>query len=286
MYKAIKRIQNSISHRVLLGVKWLFWHINRNEGSAKKVFFIVGCQRSGTTMLTEVLERDLRSKVFGEFSELSSDDPLGIRLNPLPSVREIIFAQKANLVVLKPLVESQNIRNLLDFFPQAKAVWVYRNYKSVASSNLKNFGVYNGINNLRPIVNNELGNWRSERVSDSVRKIICKHFSEGMNPWDAAALFWYVRNSFFFDLDLSSLPRVRMCKYEDFIINPERNLRKIYDQLGMHYPPRNITSRVHSKSISKGKSIHLSAEVEELCEDMYQRLERAYEKELKESSEN
>jgi hypothetical protein len=41
---------------------------------------------------------------------------------------------------------------------------MFRNYESVASSNLKVFGINNGINDLKPIINDDKNNWRSEKV--------------------------------------------------------------------------------------------------------------------------
>src|SRR5512138_3577372 len=69
----------------------------------QSILFIVGCQRSGTSMLLNVFDRDLNAKCFGEFSKLSSNDTHGeIRLNSLDLVKKEFSRVKAPLIVAKP----------------------------------------------------------------------------------------------------------------------------------------------------------------------------------------
>jgi hypothetical protein len=247
----------------------------------KSILFIVGCQRSGNSMMQNIFNKDLNTKCYHEFSEISSNDPLGgIRLNSLDLVKKEFSTLKAPLIVLKPLVESQNVPELLSYFDNSLALWMFRNYKDVALSNIKRFGVPNGINDLRPIVNGEPDNWRSEKVADHVRNTVAKYFSEGMNPYDAAVLFWWARNSIFFDLELGKHPRVMMCSYEDFVLGPEAFVKGIYQRLGQPYPATNITAEVHPNSREKGKNLELSPAIEQLALEMQAKLESAYRDEL------
>ncbi|RPJ27049.1 MAG: hypothetical protein EHM33_09390 [Chloroflexi bacterium] len=243
----------------------------------QSILFIVGCQRSGTSMLLNVFDKDLNTKCFGEFSKLSSNDTTGeIRLNSLELVKKEFSRVKAPLIVAKPLVESQNVLELLDYFDNSRAVWMFRNYKDVASSNIKHFGIDNGIKDLGPIVHNEPNNWRSEKASDYVRETISKYFSENMNPYDAAVLFWFARNSIFFDLQLDKDPRVMMCCYEDLVVDPEKYVRSIYQQVGQVYPATGITTEVHSNSRRKGRDIELSLEIEQVAQELQKKLEATY----------
>ena len=256
--------------------KRLHQTIKANKGE-QSILFIVGCQRSGTSMLLNVLEKDLNTKCFGEFSELTSTDAIaGIRLNSLELVKREFSKIKVPFIVSKPLVESQNVPELLDFFGNGTAIWMFRNYKDVASSNIKHFGVKNGIEDLRPFVNHEPRNWRSEKASKQVQEIISKYFAEDMNPYDAAVLFWFARNSLYFDVGLDQNPRVMICCYEDFVLEPEKFVRRMYQQAGQAYPDINITKEVHSKSRKKGKDIQLSPAVEQLAQELQHRLETAY----------
>ncbi len=245
--------------------------------SQRSILFIVGCQRSGTSMLLNVFDRDLNTKCFGEFSKLTSNDSLGeIRLNSLELVKEEFSKVKAPFIVVKPLVESQNISELLDYFDNSRAVWMFRNYKDVASSNIKHFGIDNGSEDLKPIVDDEPNNWRSEKVSGHVRETIAKYFSKDMDPHDAAALFWFARNSLFFDLELQKDPRIMLCCYEDLVLDPEKYVRNMYQRAGQVYPAMNITAEVHSNSRRKGRDIALSPEIERIAQEMQNKLEAAY----------
>lgn len=249
----------------------------RNVTGNKAVLFIIGCQRSGTTLMTRIFVRDLRTAVYGEFSKMSSlDTRHKIRLNPLSWVKAEIERERGSLVVLKPLVETQNALKLLEYFADSKALWMYRDFRDVASSNLAIFGTANGISNLRAIVQNAPRNWRSENVSDDTRGIVLKYFSEEMNPYDAAALFWLARNRLFFELGLDRHPRVTMCKYEGLLANPERIMRGIYRFAGTDYPSNDILVDVRADA-GKGKSLKLTPAVELLCKAMLEKLDTAYE---------
>ncbi len=250
----------------------------RHIPEKKTVLFILGCQRSGTTLLAEIFERDFyNTKVYHEFSPLSSLDRMyKIRLNPLHIVKQEIDQNRASLVIVKPLVESQNALILLNYFENSKALWTYRNYRDVVSSNLTHWGVKNGINNLRPIVEDQPQNWRSENISEESREIVLSHFSEDMNPYDAAALFWLVRNRLFFELNLDKNHRVKLCKYELLIQDPIGTISQIYEFVGQVYPSYRMPLKVYKTSTGKGKDIKLSRQIELLCDEMLDRLNHAH----------
>jgi Sulfotransferase domain len=251
----------------------------RKTYDQKTMLFIFGCQRSGTTLLTEIFERDFdNTKVYGEFSQLSSADKTRhIRLNPLPLVKRQIDRDRPPLIILKPLVESQNALKLLEYFDNSKALWVYRYYGDVVLSHLEHWGVKNGINNLRPIIKGQSQNWRCENVSEETKEIVRKHFSEDMNPYDAAALSWFVRNTLFFGMNLDGDDRVMTCKYEQLIDHPVETMSNIYKFVAYVYPMDKITLHIYSGSKGRGKNINLSRDIEILCNDMHSKLELAHE---------
>ncbi|QTA91882.1 sulfotransferase family protein [Desulfonema magnum] len=276
--KSSNFFQNKISRKIFRLFKEIYHCFKFRQNHQKKILFIIGCQRSGTTLVTErIFDKDLSVKVYKEVSKLSRNSISGIRLNSLNTVKSMLEKDKAPVIVLKPLVETQNSLNLLDYFPNSGALWMYRNYKDVAASNLRRFGLKNGINNLRPVIEKEPHNWRSEHVSEEVRKIVIRYFAEDMNPYDAAALFWFVRNHFFFELKLDQHPRVMMCRYENFVANPLENMQQIYKFLGHDFPGAQILTEVHPSSVGKGKTIKLSPDIELLCEELLEKLNHAWE---------
>jgi hypothetical protein len=248
----------------------------RIEPPDKTVLLILGCQRSGTTLVQEILQRDMRSKIYREFSKLSSDDrEFHIRLNPLDSVRKTIEADRAGLIVLKPLVESQNALKLLDALDNAKILWMYRDYRDTAVSSISMFGRDAGLNNLKGIIDNREGNWRTEGLSDELRAAVSANFSPDMDPHDAAALFWFVRNSWLFELNLETNARVTICRYEDLVAEPAAAVKRIYDFLGHKFPGERILPPIHQKSTGQGGHLELSEDIERLCSDLLGRLDQA-----------
>jgi Sulfotransferase domain len=268
-----------LSRKVSRGLNILkkkFLQLFKPNSKQKKILFIVGCQRSGTNLMLQIFDNDLNTKTFGEFSKLSNIDEKKIRLNPLHLVKNEFQKVRVPFIILKPLVESQNTLKLLDYFADSKALWMYRDYKDVVSSNLHAFGIQNGLNNLRAIVENDSDNWRSENVSTDVRNVILTHFSEDMNPHDAAVLFWYARNSIYFELGLDKNPDVLLCKYEDLVLYPEKIVKSIYGTLNQNYPGADILKKISSKSLKKGQDVKLSSEIEQLAKRLLDKLNKTY----------
>jgi hypothetical protein len=243
------------------------------KGMDKTVLYIVGCQRSGTSMISHLFRLDWDTVTYDEISPLSSGDTQeGLRLNPLPEVRARIQADRAPLVVAKPLVESQNLDVLLDLFPVARAIWMYRDVRAVVLSNLKFFGRDTGHRDLAPIVAGDETNWRAEKLGVADRERIREIYSPDLDPHDAAALYWYARNSLFFSRGFDQDPRIRLCRYGDLVTRPGAVMARAYAFLGRPYPGDKIVKDVFSGSRGRGRALELSPPVRELCEGMLSKL--------------
>lgn len=243
------------------------------------VLLVLGCQRSGTTMVTHVMGRDPDAKVYPEQSLLTLFDfDEHLRLPSTAVVADRIAKSRFPLVVLKPLVESQNAISLLAGIPHARALWMFRHWADVARSNLARFGRDNGIRNLRRVVEERVGDWRSEHVSEPVRRVVSPYFSETMNPFDAAALFWWVRNTHFFEFGLADRPDVRTCRYEELVSEPERVMRGVYALLDRPFPGPEVVADVSTRSVGLGAGIEFSSDVATLCDEMLDRLDVVHEK--------
>ena len=247
--------------------------IDHYEGQ-KTVVYLLGIQRSGTSLMYWVMERDYAVKIYRESSELTSQDTVeGVRLNSLSEVKARIDKDQSAIVVLKPLVESQRAHELLALFPDTKAVWNYRHYLDVAASNLTAFGADNGVKDLRPFVDDDPDNWRSQNSLSETRETIRRFFREDMDNMDAAALFWWARCRLYFDLGLDKNPSVLLNRYEDVATNPAGAMRRIYNFIGHPYPGDGVVRDVHPRSVGKGRVSTLSPDVEALCADLLARLD-------------
>lgn len=242
---------------------------------AKTIVPILGIQRSGTSMMYWVFERDMNVKVYREASELSSQDQVEhIRLNPLPSVLAQINRHRVPMVVFKPLVESQRAHELMAALPGAKVLWAYRHYQDVAASNLKAFGPDNGKRDLQPFLANDSANWRSQNSTLETRETIRRFYADDMNPFDAAALFWWARMQLYFEQHLDQNPDVLLSRYEDLVTNPAQTMRQTYAFIGRPYPGDHIVKDVNAQSVGKGRVSKLTPAVDELCAEMLARLDR------------
>ena len=258
-FRLRKRIRQFFKHR---------------SGMDKTVLFIMGCQRSGTSMIHHLFRLDWDTVTYDEISPLSSRDPIeGLRLNPLPSVKARILADRAPLVVCKPLVESQNLDSLLDLFPITRAIWMYRDFRAVVISNLKFFGRDTGHKDLAPIIAGDAANWRAEKLAESDRDIIRNLYSPEMDPHDAAALFWYARTSLFFSRDFHADGRIMLCRYSDLVTRPAEIMAGAYRFTERSYPGDRIVADVFSGSRGRGRELELSPRVRELCEGILTRLD-------------
>lgn len=262
-------IRRKLARRVWRIGKVVYQAAGVGKTDAPVVAFVFGCQRLGTSMLIDIFDYDMRSRVFREKDSVFD----AMRLKPLPSVMSDFQKCATQFVVAKPLLDSQRALEVLEYFPESTALWIYRHYRAVAHSNIRRFGVSNGMRDLRPLLEGNTVNWRSEGVSPRVRERVAALCADDPTPYDAAALFWYVRNCLFFDQSLHEHSRTVLCKYENIVNAPENELRRLYCSLGIRLPGRMVVREVHRGAMKKGMDIELSPEVEVICEELWRRLE-------------
>ncbi|MCK5879497.1 MAG: sulfotransferase family protein, partial [Holophagae bacterium] len=93
-----------------------------------------------------------------------------------------------------------------------------------------------------------------------------------MDSHDAAALFWYARNSLFFSGGFHEDDRVRLCRYSDLVTRPAEIMTEAYRFIDRPYPGDRIVADVFSSSRGRGVDLELSPPVRKLCEGMLARL--------------
>ena len=270
--KYIRKVKN----RILRYRKAFHILTHKYEGIEKRNVFIFGCQRSGTTLLGNIFDVDLRTAVLQEISRITKDENDVLRLKPLEKVKLELEKIKQPLVIAKPLVESHNADRILNEIPNSKGIWLFRSYSDVVASNTKRFS--SQIEGLRMSITGDPASWRSERISDATLKIKKRFYSPDMKQEDAAALGWYSINVLFFELGLDKNPNMILLKYEDFVTEGEKQMKIIYDFIGMDYPKNELTGQVDSLSIALGKKIEIHPQIEEICNELYKRIEEQYEK--------
>jgi hypothetical protein len=251
--------------------KRVYQYLRYRPGAPKPVVFVVGCQRSGTSLFHHLLRLDFRAVTYDEESPLSAGDPVeGLRWPSLTEAARRFRADRAAFIAAKPLVESQNLDRLLAAFPGSRAVWMARDYRAVARSNVAYFPAGTSRRDLEPILADDGGNWRAERLGAGARELVRRLYRPELSAHDAAALFWYARNSLLFDRGLADDPRVRVCRYEDLLVDPAGTMRAAYDFLEQPWPGDRLVRDVEPARPSAPLS--LDAAVTEACDGLLARL--------------
>jgi Sulfotransferase domain len=231
--------------------------------------FIVGLQRSGTTMLmdifhlhpeTEVLDEARDSRAFFDF-----------RVRDPQTVRRIVADSRYRFPCFKIIADSHILPSILDRLSNPKVLWMYREPGPNAASRLAKFPF--GTAAIRAVcTNGPGGGWFAEGVSPSVRRQLRELDRSNFSDFDYACLVWWVRNQLFFEMDLASDPRVRLLRYETLVTQPETTMNALFDWTGMGWS-KNSMRFVHARSLKKPSLPRLEPQVEALCMDLLQRLD-------------
>lgn len=279
--------RSSVRRRVRSLAKDAYHRLGRRPSAGPVILVVLGCQRSGTSMMLRTLDEDWNAKVFDEFASVNvragdrrsswsgARGPYGIRLLPLDELAPRLQGLPYRLVALKPLAESQRAPELLERLEGARCIWMYRHYRDVSHSIARKFSAEVHRVNLQPIVDREQGNWRSELVPEDVRATVARHYSRHMNPYDGGALFWYVRNRLYFDLDLARHPAVMLLSYQELVRAPEAVLERVYGFAAVPFPGPRIARDIHNRALGMGHDVPIAPEIEALCEDLWRRLDVA-----------
>lgn len=239
-----------------------------------RALFVVGAQRSGTTMLMDVLESLPDTRVYQEYDRAAFLPDWHLR--PLAERRRLIERARCRWVVFKPLFDTQHTDRLLAEHPGSKALFPFRHYRDVARSSVVKWGeaMRNAVRRLA--TEDPCDHWMADRLPSERKVRLAGLFHEGLSLESAAALRWWLRNEIFFDLDLAARrDRVRLVHYEALVGEPREGFAALFDFLGLD-PGTAVLSRVSSRSVAKGRDAEIEDAVAALCDDTQARLLAAF----------
>ncbi|MFE9192824.1 hypothetical protein ACFYL6_24810 [Micromonospora sp. NPDC007208] len=247
----------------------------RPPGSAMPVY-LVGLQRSGTNMLVRGLDAAPEVEVRNE-----NDRTLFHRfqLRPDPVLTAALHRSRHAYVLVKPLCESHRVDELLALpgLPPGRALWVYRDVDDRARSEVAKFGDAN-LRALRAIADGSIGRrWQGQRLDTDTVELIRAHDPQRLDPQSGAALFWYVRNSLFFQLGLEQRADVLLCRYDSLVAEPAAQLRRLCAFLDFPYHPRlhaHIAPRMSHRAAGD-RRLPIDRRVRARCDELTDRLDRA-----------
>ncbi|MCK6503485.1 glycosyltransferase [Myxococcota bacterium] len=236
----------------------------------KQITFVFGCQRSGTKMLMRVLDHSPAIRIFHE-NHASAFQDFQLRADGV--LRALVALNPAPAQVFKPICDSHKADLLLDRFDDARGLWIYRHYDDVANSADVKWGDHQR-QLADAVAKGELDTWgwRTERLPPEVIADIRRVWRPDLTPSEGALLFWYLRNSFFFTLDLPAHPRVHLVRYEDLVTRPEPSFARVFQVVGAPFDP-SLVAGVRSTSVGRRPAPAASPEIRALCQGLLERLD-------------
>jgi hypothetical protein len=238
----------------------------------KLVCFVAGVQRSGTEMLMAAFDRHPDTYVFHERDPRAYED---YEMRAVSRMRELVNGVAPTVVIVKALCESQDLSRLLDAFDDARAIWMYRDFRDVINSNLRSQTFrFAGRNYIDEVVQDpQRGGWRGRGMTAETLAAIRAEYSPDISNDTALALFWYYRNMLFFDQNLDQDDRCLLLNYERLVADPG-TLGARVQEFARLPADTGIFSHVHGGSLKKNEPPAVTPGAETLCRDLMARLDR------------
>jgi hypothetical protein len=239
---------------------------------AKSPVFIVGLQRSGTTMLMDIFHLHPETQVFDEARD--SKVFLDFRIRGTDTLRRVIDDSHYEFPCFKIIADSHILPSIIDGLADATVLWMYREPGPNAASRLVKFP--GGTNAIRAVCDSRQGGgWFAEGVSEAVARKLRSLDRSRFTDFDYACLVWWARNQLFFELNLVNDPRVRLLRYETLVSQPESTMRALYDWIGMQWSSPSMRF-VHARSMRKPDLPKVDPEVESMCASLLHRLDAVH----------
>lgn len=274
--RLIEEDQLNPFERIPLAIRKSRWRRSHSVAPKAIPVFVVGVQRSGTNMLVRGLERSPEFEVRNENDGEAFERFL---LRPDPVVRKLVERSGQRYVLFKPLCDSHRIGAILDGLgtpSPGRAIWAYRDARGRVRSAVQKFGPAN-LDALRRIAAGEGDQmWQAGGLGPDRFELIRSFDYEQMSPESAAALFWYLRNSLFFDLGLDTRTDVVLASYRATVGGPEQAMRALCGALDFEYQPA-LIAHIDARSSRQAPPLDLDPRVAELCDGLEARLDATYE---------
>jgi len=230
--------------------------------------FVIGSGRSGTDLLMHCLSQSL------EVALLNEDHPAAFqnwRLRDLDVVGRAIHAQRAPVVLLKPIVETQRVAELLDSFPDGRALFIVRHWHDNVNSRAKFFG-----DDQQRMVEGWLRTdfARFPALPEEIRHVVREAWSSSSTVATAAAVGWLVVNATYEYLGLTGDERVHKLLYEELVQNGEGTLREVCAFVGVPFDPA-MLREIYGSSVRKSAPPEVPAVLAERCERLWTQLQGA-----------
>jgi hypothetical protein len=227
-------------------------------------------------MFQDMFARSRRVRVFGEADKRAMTEQWRMRDEPV--IEDLVGRSDRKVTLFKPLNESQWADRLLDHFPSGRAIWMFRNPFDTVNSAVDRWGsaqldmmtwiaeVVREAGSLekaqRALDTRPSYSMYAERLSADDCDRLLRWTEQPLDVHAGAAILWYLRNRFFFNLQLYRNQNTILMSYEELVQSPERQIRRICEFIELRYSKK-YARKLHTNSIGKSPRPPLPAEIEE-----------------------
>ena len=248
-------------------------------GKTTRPVFVLGCQRSGTTICQNVFLKSADCDVYREGNKRAMTDEW--RLRDTPTIRKLIRKSRKPVALFKPLNDAQWACRFLDEFKGARIVWIYRDPGDTANSAVAKWDetqadIITTVGEALAQAGDAAGAARlladrpgyamyAEGIPpDAVGQII-EWSREGLDAPSGAGALWWLRNQFYRSLGLDRDARVLLVKYEPFVTDPAAAVQRICEHMGIAYDDQ-LVEDVHAGSVGRRPPPPMAPSVAAACD--------------------
>lgn len=253
--------------------RWRYRQAEPFTGTSRALW-VLGAQRSGTNMVMRGLAKHGGVKIYNENNSKAFQS---FELRPAATVRQLIDDCKQPVIVFKPLCDSDRALELLELGgPESRIAWIYRDVDARARSAVKKFGSAN-LDMMKALAAQEPGspqeaqNWWNRSADGEMRDTIASLNPEKLSPHDAAALFWWMRNSMYFSQGLDKRDDAVLVSYQKLLAEPSEVMSELCDAMGLGFNPTLVDHFEPSRSLPS--RLDLDPGVRALCDQLSDRLD-------------
>jgi Sulfotransferase family len=250
------------------GIKREIWQRVNNPTGESKPAFLIGCGRSGTSMLVHQLNKSMRVELYNEDNQAAFEK---WRLRDLSVIDRLISDSHANVILFKPILDTYRTGVLMTRYPEAKFIFTFRHFDDVINSSLKRFGQMNRVKHVNSWIQEDFGEFKAMPPPEKSKSAVQALWRPGLTEEDGGALYWFFYNQLYYDLELDQNDRVMLVRYESVVSEPERHFDALCRFLGLPY--ENVLAEgVFSSSIRREAAPEIDPEIRSACEALWWRL--------------
>jgi hypothetical protein len=237
-----------------------------------RALWVLGAQRSGTNMVMRGLAKHGGTKIYNENNRKAFE---GFELRSPSAVRQLIDNSGQAVTVFKPLCDSDRAVELLELGgPDSRVAWIYRDVDARARSAVKKFGSAN-LDMMKALVADVDGTadetWWNRPVDDKTRSTIASLDPATLSPHDAAALFWWMRNSMYFDQGLDKRDDTVLINYQKLLADPAEVMARLCEAIDLQFDPSMVDHFEEFRT--RPNRLDLNDGVRALCDELTGRLD-------------